>query len=180
MKKLHCVLVVMVLGATGFSGTAMAGEESGGFIGLGVGKTSIEFPEIDGRFTADDIGYKVMLGYNFGLLPALDLGIEGAYVNFGDFTEGETEVKQTSWNGFGLIGLSFGPFGLFGKAGMAAWNDEVTIGQISTESDGTDPVYGIGARLRMASVTARLEYEYYDFEETEDNSMASFSLLYNF
>lgn len=180
MKKLHSALLAIALGAMTVSTTALAGEESGGFMGLGVGKTSIEFPELEDRFTADDVGYKLMLGYNFGVLPALDLGIEGAYVNFGDFTEGDTEVKQTAWDGFGLIGLSFGPFGLFGKAGFAAWTDELTVGGISTETTGTDPVYGLGMRLRMASITARLEYEYYDFEATEDNSMASFSLLYNF
>jgi len=71
-------------------------------------------------------------------------------------------------------------FGLFAKAGMSAWNNELTIGQVSTDSSGTDPVYGLGARLRFASITTRLEYEYYDLENTNDNSMTSISVMYNF
>lgn len=179
MKKILNTLTSIAVCAI-FSSPALAGEESGWFIGAGAGKTSIEFTEVEQRFTADDVGYKIMAGYNFGVLPAIDLGVEGAYVNFGEFTEGGIEHKQTAWDGFGLIGLSFGPFGLFGKAGMAAWTDEKTIGSLTTETSGTDPVYGLGARLRIVSVTARVEYEYFDFEETKDNSMTSVSLLYNF
>ena len=180
MKKSHIAMLAIGFTTSLFSSAALAGNESGGFIGLGAGKTSIEYPNLEERFTADDVGYKILLGYNFGLLPALDLGFEGAYVNFGKFSEGATEIKQTAWNGFGLLGLSFGPFGLFAKAGMAAWNDELTVGQLTTDNSGTDPVYGLGARLRFASITTRLEYEYYDFEKTNDNSMTSISVLYNF
>jgi hypothetical protein len=121
-----------------------------------------------------------MLGYNFGIVPLLDLGIEGAYVNFGDLKDGPVEYEQTAWDAFGLIGLSLGPFGLFGKGGLAAWDGETTIGSVTTKKSGTDPVYGIGARLQIAKVSARLEYEYFDLEGTDDTSMTSFSLLYTF
>ena len=180
MKKLYSIPFAVIFGTLSLSTSAYAGGESGAFIGMGIGQSSVEFPTIDESFSADDTGYKFMLGYNFGVLPLLDLGIEGAYVNFGNLTEGLVEYEQTAWDGFGLIGLSLGPFGLLGKAGLAAWDGETTIGSITTKKSGTDPVYGIGARLQIAKVSARLEYEYFDLEETDDTSMASFSLLYTF
>ena len=178
--QLRSTLLAMAISAATFSTTAYAGAESGGFIGMGIGQSSIEFPELGGSFEADDTGYKFMLGYNFGIVPLLDLGIEGAYVNFGDLKDGPIEYKQTAWDGFGLIGLSLGPFGLFGKGGLAAWDGETTIGSTTTKKSGTDPVYGIGARLQIAKVSARLEYEYFDLEGTGDTSMTLFGLLYTF
>ena len=121
-----------------------------------------------------------MLGYNFGVLPLLDLGLEGAFVNFGKSEYVQIVYELSAWVGFGLVGLSFGPLGLFGKAGLAAWDNETSIGQISTSTSGTDPVYGIGARLQIASFAARVEYEYYDFDSNVDASMTSLSVLYTF
>jgi opacity protein-like surface antigen len=180
MKKLTSALLTISLGALSHLPLAHAGSESGAYLGFGIGQSSVEVSELDQSFSADETGYKFILGYNFGVIPLLDLGIEGAYVNFGKADDGQFENELTAWDGFGLVGLSFGPLGLFGKAGFAAWDNETSIGQISTSTSGTDPVYGIGARLQIASVSARLEYEYYDFDSDVDASMTSLSLLYTF
>jgi opacity protein-like surface antigen len=160
--------------------SAYAGAESGVYLGGGIGGTSVEIQDTDTSIESDETGFKLILGYNFGIIPLLDLAIEGAYVNFGKSEQGNTEFKQSAWDGFGLVGLSLGPVGLFGKLGMAAWENELSIGSVSTKTSGTDPVYGIGARLQIMKVTGRIEYEYYDLEGIDDTSMTSLSLLYTF
>ena len=77
-------------------------------------------------------------------------------------------------------GFSFGPVGLFAKAGVAAWDAERQIGNLKTTLSGTDPVYGIGARVQIFKVSGRIEYEYYDQSDFDDVYMTSISLLYTF
>lgn len=180
MKKLTGILLTISLSALSYMPVAHAGGESGAYLGFGFGQSSVEVSEAGQSFEFDETGYKFILGYNFGVVPLLDLGLEGAYVNFGKSEDGQIENELTAWDGFGLVGLSFGPLGLFGKAGLAAWDNETSIGQISTSTSGTDPVYGIGARLQIASFAARVEYEYYDFDSNVDASMTSLSVLYTF
>ena len=178
--KFRSTLAALALSSTFFPSTAFAGAESGVYIGGGIGSTSIEIQDTDTSIESDETGFKLILGYNFGVIPLLDLAIEGAYVNFGKSEKGNTEFKQSAWDGFGLVGLSLGPVGLFGKLGLAAWENELSIGSVSTKTSGTDPVYGIGARLQIMKVTGRIEYEYYDLEGIDDTSMTSLSLLYTF
>ena len=163
-----------------YSANAMAGTDSGPYIGFGTGSTSVEFSDGQTSIKADDVGVKAIVGYNFGVIPLIDLGIEGAYVNFGEFDEAGSSYDQTSWNGFGIAGLSFGPFGVFAKGGIAAWSREIQTGGNTRKEDSTDPVYGLGARLRLGAFTGRIEYEYYDLKATRKNSMSSASILYHF
>ena len=159
---------------------AHAGAESGIYLGAGVGDTNISGPLDSDNLDFDSTGYKILLGYNFGVVPLIDLAVEGAYVNLGEESRGNVKFEQTSWNGFGLAGLSFGPIGLFVKAGMAAWDTETRIGSVKTSDSGTDPVYGLGARLQLGALGARIEWEYYDQSNFDDVSMASISFYYTF
>ena len=113
-------------------------------------------------------------------MPLVDLAIEGSYVDMGEEQVGDLTFSQSSFNGFGLLGLSFGPVGLFAKAGVAAWDADSSIGNLKTTVSGTDPVYGIGARLRIFKVSGRIEFEYYDQSDFDDVYMSSISLLYTF
>lgn len=167
-------------GLASFTGIAQAGTDSGFYIGAGAGSTSVEFSQSGNSFTDDGSAVKAVVGYNFGVIPLVDLGIEGAYVNFASLDNSGIEYDLSSWNGFGIAGLSFGPFGLFAKGGLAAWSSETTVGGVSTKTDSTDPVYGIGARLRLGAFSGRIEYEYYDLESTTDVSMTSASILFHF
>jgi len=159
---------------------AFAGAESGIYIGAGGGNSNIKGPINENDFDVEVTGYKFILGYNFGIVPLIDLAIEGSYVDMGEESVGDISYSQTSFNGFGLLGLSFGPFGLFAKAGLAAWDADTRVGSLSTSESGSDPVYGIGARLQIARLSGRIEYEYYDQSNFNDVSMASISLLYTF
>ncbi len=178
MKISHSVLLATLVSALSLPITAHAGAESGIYLGAGLGDTNIKGPLDGNDLEFDSTGYKVLLGYNFGVVPLIDLAVEGAYVNLGEESKGNTKFEQTSLNGFGLAGLSFGPIGLFAKAGLAAWDAETRVAGLKTSDSGTDPVYGLGARLQLGSFAARLEYEYYDQSDFDDVSMASISFLY--
>ena len=80
---------------------------------------------------------------------------------------------------FGLAGLNLGPFGIFAKAGAANWDGDVS-GRISGDDDGTDPVYGLGARFALGSFQIRAEYEYFDIDVVDGIDFISASLLYTF
>jgi len=159
---------------------ALAGAESGLYLGAGAGNSNLKGSVEEADFDADATGYKLILGYNFGLIPLIDLAVEGSYVDMGEDTSGAIKYSQTSFNGFGLVGLSFGPIGLFAKAGLAAWDADTRIGGLKSTKSGTDPVYGIGARQQIFKVSGRIEYEYYDQSNLNDVSMTSVSLLYTF
>ena len=178
MKISRSALIASLLSALVLPLSAHAGAESGIYFGAGLGDTNIKGPLDGDDLEFDTTGYKLLLGYNFGVVPLIDLALEGAYVNLGEESSGSTEFEQTSWNGFGLAGLSFGPIGLFAKAGLAAWDAETRVGKIKVSDSGTDPVYGIGGRLQLGSLSARIEYEYYDQSNFDDVSMASISFLY--
>ncbi len=180
MKISHKLVLAVTLTALLLPTIAFAGAESGIYIGAAVGNSNIKGPINENDFDVEATGYKFILGYNFGIVPLIDLAIEGSYVDMEEESVGDISYSQTSFNGFGLLGLSFGPFGLFAKAGLAAWDADARVGNLSTSESGSDPVYGIGARLQIAKLSGRIEYEYYDQSNFNDVSMASISLLYTF
>jgi opacity protein-like surface antigen len=180
MKLIQLIALTILLTGSGLPLMVHAGAESGVYIGAGVGNSNIKGTVNENDFDTDATGYKLILGYNIGVVPLIDLAIEGSYVDMGEESLGDIEYSQTSFNGFGLAGMSFGPIGLFAKAGLAAWDADTNIGGLKASDSGSDPVYGIGARIHILSVTGRIEYEYYDQGNFDDVSMTSLSLLYTF
>jgi outer membrane immunogenic protein len=165
VTRLLVLFAAALLPATSFAGT-----ESGFYLGAGIGQASvgdIDTPDVgDINFDGDDTGYKVFAGYNFGLIPLVDLAIEGGYVDFGkpdDTVSGvPVEVDVNAWDLFGLAGVNIGPVGVFAKMGLVMWDGDVTADGDTFGDDGTDPAYGIGARLKFGSLEVRAEYEYFD------------------
>ena len=180
MKLTYPIILSLTISLLTFPLASHAGAESGVYVGAGIGNSTIDGAIGDDTFDLDTNGYKLIFGYNFGIVPLIDLAIEGAYVDMGDEKVGDLTFSQTSFNGFGLLGFSFGPVGLFAKAGVAAWDTERQIGNLKTTLSGTDPVYGIGARVQIFKVSGRIEYEYYDQSDFDDVYMTSISLLYTF
>lgn len=146
---------------------SFAGADSGFYIGAGVGDASIE----EGTFDESDSAYKIIAGYNIGFIPFVDFAVEGSYVDFGS----PGDIDATGIDGFGLVGLNFGPVGIFAKAGAIAWDVESNTGSDS----GTDPAYGIGARFQLFSFSVRAEYEVFEFD-TADVDMLSVSAIFTF
>lgn len=183
------LLKVLVLAIFTLPFTAWAGGESGFYVGGGVGNSTIKVDQTDTsgvnfNFDGNDAGYKVIVGYNIGIIPLIDLGVEGSYVSFGKIEDttaaGPADAKATGFDGFGVGALTFGPFAVFGKVGMIRWDADTTLAGATSSDSGTDPAYGIGARFQLFSFSVRAEYELFDVEGLKDLSMFSVSALYTF
>ena len=183
MKK--CLGLALSAALLALPGLAMAGSDSGFYVGGSVGQASvgdIEDPTGGGdiSFDGDDTGYKLFVGYNFGVIPLLDLGIEGGYIDLGNPDDGGLEVKADGYTLAGLVGGRIGPVGLFAKLGMINWDADLSDGIDSAGDDGTDPLYGIGARLNFGSLEVRAEYEYFDIDTASDVDFLSLGAAWNF
>jgi len=155
---------------------AIAGADSGFYIGGSVGDASVE----SGSFDESDSAYKVIGGFNFGIIPLVDVAVEAAYVDFGSPSNNNANIEVTGLEAFGVGGLSFGPFGIFAKAGFINWDVESTVSTVKTSDSGTDPAYGIGARFALGPVSLRAEYELFDVSDNIDIEMMSVGATYTF
>ena len=154
--------------------------DSGFFIGGSIGDTTID----DGAgFDESDSSYKVMVGYIFDM-PAVDFGIEAAYVDFGapsgDVFQVPAEIDVTALTAFGTVGLDWGLFGIFAKAGFVSWDADLEFGGLQGSDDGTDPAYGVGFRLGFSSIEVRAEYEVFDIADTDSVDMLSLGVIWRF
>ena len=174
-RKVRILFICLTGSFLGMPSAAVAGADSGFYIGAGVGDATLK----DANFDASDSAYKIFGGYNIGFIPLVDFAVEASYVDFGNPSTSAGNVEVTGLNAFGLAGLSFGPFGVFAKAGMINWDADSTFGATSSSDSGTDPAYGVGARFAIGSFAVRAEYEVYDLDNT-DLGMASISGVFTF
>ena len=174
-KKVKVLFICLASSFLVLPATALAGSESGFYIGVGAGDTSLE---ADGFFDVEDSGYKVFGGYNIGFIPLVDFAVEASYVDFGEFlVPGVGVLEVTGISAFGLVGTSFGPIGVFAKAGILSWEVEDTTS--GGTGDSTDSAYGVGARFAIGSFAVRAEYEVFELEDI-DLDMVSISAVYTF
>jgi hypothetical protein len=165
MKKMTVLVVWLAL--LSLAGVANAGKETGPYIGGSLGWSAIDVSSDSADFNDDDLGYKIFGGYNFGVIPLLDLAVEGSYVNLGEASSAQLadgDVEVTGWDLFGLAALNLGPVGVFGKVGQIWWSSDSDIAQI--DDSGNDMAYGVGLRFQIGSIGIRGEYEYFDMEDT--------------
>ena len=174
LKIVRILFICLAGSILGMPSAAVAGADSGFYIGAGVGDASVK----DGDFDASDSAYKIFGGYNIGFIPLVDFAVEASYVDFGNPSTSAGNVEVSGLNAFGLAGLSFGPFGIFAKAGAISWDSDSTFGSTSTSDSGTDPAYGVGARFAIGSFAVRAEYEVYDLDA--DLDMVSVSGVFTF
>ena len=163
MKKLLALICgVTVLSISGF---ASAGQESGFYLGGSLGSANINVSSDPIDFDDDDMGYKIFAGYNFGIIPLIDLGVEGSYVDFGDASSVEflnQDIGITAWDLFGVGAVNLGPIGVFGKVGQVWWDSKSSILDGLLDDSGNDMAYGIGLRFQVGSLAFRAEYERFD------------------
>ena len=167
---------------------APAESRAEGYAGGSIGQSYIDLnagtPTVPAAFDEQDFGWKAFIGYEFGL-PAITLGVEAAYVDFGapsgDVVGSQIEVDANGFAGFGTAGFDLGPLGVFAKFGMISWDASFNIDGFDAGSDdGTDPAYGVGIEFGLASVEVRGEYEIYDIEDSDDVSMLSVGIIWRF
>lgn len=166
MKKL--TQLCLILATSSLSATALAGNDSGLYIGGSVGSADLEFSFDADKYDDDNTAYKAFGGYNFGIVPLIDVAVEFSYIDFGSAS---TNIKNasadvTALTAAGLLGFNFGPVGLFGKAGVVDWDSDYKIADIKDSDSGADPFYGVGAKLQLGSFAVRAEYEYFDLDRS--------------
>lgn len=178
LKKIRMLFICLAGCSVAIPAVSVAGANSGFYVGAGVGDASVKAN--DGNFDASDAAYKIFGGYNIGFIPLVDFAVESSYVDFGSPSSGGASIDLNGVNAFGLAGLSFGPFGIFAKAGAVRWDSEGGSGGITTNESGTDPAYGIGVRFAISSLAVRAEYEVYDVDSVSDLEMLSVSAVFTF
>ena len=157
------------------------------YIGGSVGQAGVELdlPAVQPlAFDEDDFAWKAFLGYEWNL-PLLSLGIEGGYVDFGapsgDILGTIVEVDTDGLSAFGTLGVNLGPLGVFAKYGVVSWDASLSVDGVNAGSDdGSDPAYGLGARIGIGPVDLRAEYEIFDIEDTDDITMLSVGVTFSF
>jgi hypothetical protein len=163
MKK--CTGVILILAIIFIAGVANAGNKTGPFIGGSLGSAKTDVSKGGYNFDDDDRGFKIFGGFNFGVIPLLDLAVEGSYVDFGQASSSGQKVDVTGLDLFGLAAFNLGPIGVFGKVGPIWWNRDSNIGAL--DDSGNDMAYGIGARFQIKSFGIRAEYEYFDIDGSD-------------
>ena len=177
LKKVRFLFICLAGVFLGMPAAAVAGADSGFYIGAGAGDSAIE--NSAAGFDESDTAYKIFGGYNIGFIPLVDFAVEASYVDFGKPAASGSSIEVSGFNAYGLAGLSFGLIGIFAKAGALSWDEDSTFGTESSSNSGTDPAYGIGARLAIGSFAVRAEYEVYDLDNA-DLGMASISGVFTF
>lgn len=168
--------LLVFLAACSMSGFALAGSDSGLYVGGSVGTAEVDYSDDDPDFgnlddidfNDDDNAYKVFAGYNFGLVPLLNLAVEASYINFGKYEDEiesvKSKVELDAVTLSGLVGFNLGPIGLFGKAGFVNWDGDFKSALGNASESGTDPAYGVGAKVQLGSFAVRAEYEMFDLD----------------
>lgn len=165
MKKL--TKIGLIFSACAFASSAFAGNESGFYVGGSVGSTDFDYSSNAVSFDDDDTAYKAFGGYNFGLVPFLDVAAEISYIDFGSASvrSGDYSTDLDAATAAAIVGFNLGPVGLFGKAGVADWNSDLRISDIKDSDSGTDAFYGLGAKVQFGSIGVRAEYERFDLDD---------------
>lgn len=171
---------ILLCGAAAFQARA----ESGLYLGGGVGQASVKDSTSAGDFDADNAAYKGFVGYRFGMLPIVDLAVEGGYVDFGkpsqDLGGQRAELKLHGAYAAGLLIFPLGPIDLYGKGGVIEAKTESSLGGISTSRSSSSGFYGAGVGLRVWKIGLRAEYERYQIKDVDRVQMLSVSALFQF
>ena len=156
--------------------------DNGFYLGASVGQANLKIDDLtsgqlaDDDFDADDTAFKLIAG----IRPLDWLGVEAAYVNFGEPEDTVVGQKlKADGDGISAFAVGFlatGPVDLFAKVGLISWDSKISG---SFDDDGTDLAYGAGAQFRVLGLSMRAEYEKFDISDV-DLDMVSVGVTYTF
>jgi hypothetical protein len=184
-------LSIALTGLLGLLAFPAIAADNGFYLGASVGQTQLEIDELgedieSADFSGDDMSYKIFAGLRFLTF----LGVEGSYRDFGQPEDDVAALDGTvtaDLTGYDVAAVGYLPLGIadiFAKAGMAAWDADLSLdagsGTASVSDDGEDPFYGLGFQLRFKSFAVRAEVEYFDVEGAEALYMYSLGGSYTF
>ncbi|TVZ41783.1 opacity protein-like surface antigen [Alteromonadaceae bacterium 2753L.S.0a.02] len=180
MKMITKTALALAFGLA--SVNSFAGSESGLYLGGSIGQAGVEAGEGDFKLDESDSAYKIFAGYNFGIIPMLDLAVEADYRDFGKFETGggavSSELKAIDL--YGLVGVNFGPAGVFAKVGYSRTDVDTRVDEFRASDSDNNMTYGIGAKVGLGSIKFRAEYEMFDIKDTDTVYMASLGVAYTF
>lgn len=144
---------------------------------VGVSAGSSEYDEFcDGfgssvRCDDDDTGLKAFIGFQ----PVPQLGLEAFWVDLGKARARDSvgDRLEISADGFGVAVLPTlsvsRELDLYGRFGFYAWEADADLriagGRGRVSDDGSDPVFGLGARLHVTDAFGlRAEWEQYELD----------------
>jgi OOP family OmpA-OmpF porin len=175
---------VLALTALSVAGAAQAqdAEDTGFYLGGGVGQYNIEVDDFDDVTTAvedydsDDTAWKAFGGWRANRY----FGLELAYINLGspDDEIAPDVFAEVETDGFApyVVGtLPFGPFEVFAKAGYFFHETDARVtsplGTATASDSGEDFTWSAGLGLTIAKTfNLRLEYEQFDFDDIDDSN----------
>jgi opacity protein-like surface antigen len=155
--------------------------DNGFYLGGSVGQANLKIDDLSdgistGDFDADDTAWKLIAG----IRPLDWLGVEAAYVNFGEPEDTVLNQKlKADGDGITAFAVGFlptGPVDLFAKVGLISWDSKISG---SFDDSGNDLAYGVGAQFRVLGLSIRAEYEKFDISDV-DLDMISVGLTYTF
>lgn len=157
-------------------------EDYGFYAGAGVGEYQLEVDDFDDVTTAieeydsDDTAWKAFGGWRFNRYFSTEI----AYINLGS-PEDEiapdvfAEVETDGFAPYVVGTFPIGPFELFAKAGYFFHETKARVttplGSTTASDDGDDFTWTAGVGLTIFDTfNLRLEYEQFDFEDTDDSN----------
>ena len=155
--------------------------DNGFYLGGSIGQANLKIDDLTNGistadFDADDTAFKLIAG----MRPLDWLGLEAAYVNFGEPEDTVLGQKlKADGDGISAFAVGFlatGPVDLFAKAGLISWDSKISG---SFDDSGTDLAYGAGAQFRVLGLSIRAEYEKFEISDV-DLDMISVGLTYTF
>jgi OOP family OmpA-OmpF porin len=173
MKTLTALVLLFFAATTSFA----ADNESGLYLGAGVGQFNVEIDDVTDvanavdNLDSDDTSFKIFGGWRFNNWLSAEL----AYIDFGgpddDVAGNNLEAEIDGFAPYIIGTLPLGPIEVFAKAGYLFYDLNVKVnGDRVGSKSGSDEdfVYGAGLGITLFErLNARLEYEIIDVSELD-------------
>jgi opacity protein-like surface antigen len=166
----------LIAGACAASTAAFADNPAGFYVGAGLGYSTVRSDDpaygLPGYFDDHQTAWKVIAGVR----PIPILGAEIEYIDFGrpgrhnvfdyNYYGLDSHPRASALFGVGYVPLPIPFFDVFGKAGIARLQTDVTtfvdpVSQVVIRQNQTDNrfAYGVGVQSKVWGVSFRAEYE---------------------
>ena len=181
-KKNRLAPIAAAIAATTFAAGACAadGNDSGFYLGGGVGEFQVDIDDVDDigttvdRYESDDTAWKAFAGWRANQNVAFEL----AYLNLGS-PEDEVmpdvfvEIESDGFAPYVVGTLPFAAFELFAKAGYLIYDTEARVtsptGTVVTDESDEEFTWSAGLGLNVfETLNLRLEYEMFDVQNIDD------------
>lgn len=164
------------------AGTPALAADNGIYVGGAVGQANVDADlSALGNFDEDDIGFKVLAGVR----PVDLFAAEVAYVDFGSPrrnigpVRAAGEVKGAAAFGLVYLPLPLPLVDLYGKAGFARLDTQISAGSFDLDRTDTDFAWGFGGQLNFGSLAVRAEYERFE-TDSGDPTLVSIGVTWTF